>query len=763
MPALWGCGGTKPAAAPGSLPAATSSPSVKPGEPALEPAEKMLFSEVDEFVGLGLEALKDSLWFQAAEDFDSALLRLSGLEADDSLSLRMSARIGTYRDSIQRLMVGAVAMTTQAQPVPWTEQFDARMEEVSDSTVHSLDSITLRLDPRQYDLPLTEPMNERILQAVAVFMGPGRGYFSKWLARKSRWEALILPRLEARGMPKDLIYLAMVESGFNTKAWSKAAAAGMWQFISGTGRRYGLQDDWWYDARRDPVLATEAAIDYLEDLYGEFGDWHQAMAAYNCGEGRIRRHRNANPGMTYWDMPLPQETRYYVPKILAAMIIGHNPERYGFKIEEPEPPIAFDTATVTHCLSIATIARAAGANEDDIIILNPALRRWCTPPNRAAHLVYLPPGKGEVFAANYKTLDKTQLVNWHHHVVGRGETLGGIATRYKVSVAAVKSTNKMNSNRLRPGQSLLIPLAPEEARKYSQLDPGETRGGPAKFKGGTYKVRPGDNLFDIARKAGTTVSQLLSANNLRPGAIIRPGQRLKLGGGKGSGREDERDWRSEPPLPSEPRATAPAAKSPGKTSGKNEGKLEEKEEAGETRVHEVASGESLYSIARKLGVTQDDLIRWNDLEGTGIQAGNRLKYQATKAPGAPATPVPAGSTGASGSKRWHKVQPGENLFQIARQHGTDLPSLMVLNGMGEGDKIFPGDSVAVSGAPATAAKAPAARGTAPAREDKLFYVVKSGDSLWDISVQFRTTVQRLKEMNGRLSANLKPGTRIRVR
>jgi membrane-bound lytic murein transglycosylase D len=759
---LSGCAGTSPdnrgasSAAP-----ASSAPSMKPGEPALEPAEKMLFAEVDEFVGLGHDALRDSLWFQAAEDFDSALVRLSALESGDSLSPGVVAHVSVYRDSVQKLLVGAVAMTTQASgTVPWSRQFDEEMEEVADSVVLEMDSITHHLDPRRYDLPLPSPLNERILQAVAVFVGPGRGYFTKWLTRKSRYEQLVIPRLEARGMPKDLIYLAMVESGFNPKAWSKAAASGMWQFISGTGRRYGLKDDWWYDPRRDPVLATEAALDYLEDLHGEFGDWHQAMAGYNCGEGRIRRFRNADSTMSYWDMPLPKETQFYVPKILAAMIIGHDPERFGFRIESPEPPLAFDTATVTHCLSIATIAKAAEASEDDIIGLNPALRRWCTPPNRPSHVVYLPPGKREVFARNYGALDKSQLVNWHHHIVSRGEYLGAIASRYRVSVAAIKATNKMKGSSIRPGQSLLIPLAPEEARRFAESQPRESRGG-GKYAGGTYKVRSGDNLFDIARKFNTTVSRLLKANNLRPGTIIRPGQRLKLGGSGSSSGGDEREFRSEPPNP-----YADGARKPRR---ENDAVPE-----GETRVHLVKAGESVYSIALALGVKQDELMAWNDLDGPDIMAGQRLVYHARAAGGEREGPRTAGRAAASRAKgssdmgatpapsagrRFHRVQPGENLYRIALQHGTDQHSLMELNGLSSTDKIFPGDSLLVSGP----GKSQDFGNGGGHREEVQYYTVKSGDNLWDIATRYRSTVQKLKDLNGRMPAVLKPGTRIRVK
>ncbi|MBW8890408.1 MAG: lytic transglycosylase domain-containing protein [Fibrobacteres bacterium] len=240
------------------------------------------------------------------------------------------------RDSVQKMLIFSVAMTQKmGEPAPFTQQFDEEMEDVPDSSVKAMDSITHFIDGTKYTLPLTTPLDPRILQAMAVFMGPGRGYFTKWLARKSRYEDLIMAKLDERDLPHDLMYLAMCESGFNPKAWSKASASGMWQFISGTGRRYGLHDDWWYDPRRDPMLATDAALDYLDDLHDEFQDWHLSMAAYNCGEGKIRKMLAQDSTRGYWKMPLPPETRFYVPKILAAMIIGHDPKRYGFFIDNP--------------------------------------------------------------------------------------------------------------------------------------------------------------------------------------------------------------------------------------------------------------------------------------------------------------------------------------------------------------------------------------------------------------------------------------------
>ncbi|HKP95451.1 MAG TPA: LysM peptidoglycan-binding domain-containing protein [Fibrobacteria bacterium] len=723
---LWACSGTKPTAGkasglkPDSLAASVSNP------PVLAPEEQMLFSEVAEFVKLGQESIQDSLWFQAGQEFDSALVRLSALESTDSLSPTVQSHIQGYRDSVQKLLIFTVAMTSQmSEPVPWTAQFNEEMEEVPDSSVKAIDSITHQIDPRDYELPLTNPLDQRILQAMAVFAGPGRGYFTKWLTRKSRYEELVHKKLEERGMPKDLLYLAMVESGFNPKAWSKASASGMWQFISGTGRRYGLQDDWWYDPRRDPMLATDAALEYLNDLHDEFQDWHMAMAAYNCGEGKIRRFLNQDSTRGYWQMPLPRETRFYVPKILAAMIIGHNPERYGFKIEQPEAPISFDTATVGHCLTIAAIAKSAGVSEDTILSLNPSLRRWCTPPNRTAHTLYLPTGTREAFWRNYERLDKTTLVNWRHHIVAKGENISGIASKYRVSVAAIKATNKIKGNRLHKGQSLLIPLAPEDAGKYLEQDVAEAPARQSKFKGGTYRVRSGDNLFDIARRFGTTVSALLAANNMSRGSVLKAGQRLKLTGRSPAG-SDEPEIHREPPVASSaimPREKAPRAA----------GRTEAARAAGKFGVHTVGAGETLFSITRSLGVSEDDLRRWNNLRGNRIQAGQKLKYQAPR----------DGEAGRTASR-------DEDAPDAADEPEYKSPAAAARELKAAG--IAPVAAAGFLGAPAQRS-----------REDRQYYVVKDGDSLWDISVKYRSTVQRLKDLNGKLPPVLRPGTRIRVK
>jgi LysM repeat protein len=461
----------------------------------------------------------------------------------------------------------------------------------------------------------------------------------------------------------------------------------------------------------------------------------------------------------YWQMPLPQETRFYVPKILAAMIIGHDPKRYGFIIDNPEPKLTFDTVTVNYCLTIATIAKAAGVKEDTIISLNSGLRRWCTPPNKTTGFtLYLPEGTRETFWKNYQELDKSSLVNWHHHLVQKGENLGSIAARYRVSIAAIKATNKIKGNRLSRGQSLIIPLAPGEAVRYSEPDVAEApmRGG--KFRGGSYRVRSGDNLFDIARRFGTTVSNLMAANHMKHGAKLRVGQRIRLGsrGAVAAIGEDGEDHHT-PVAAILPKRGAKAVRS--ETSSDDDEEPQEKPSrpvaargnataspaplantpaSGRFGVHTVASGETIYSLSRSLGVSEADLEHWNGLDGTRIQVGQKLKYLAPALAGEP--PALAAAAAAK------DAADDESGDTEGRAHAASLPRLSPV---------------------AAAGFMPVARATrddSPApREEKQYYIVKAGDSLWDISVRYRSTVQKLKDLNGRLPSVLRPGTRIRVR
>jgi membrane-bound lytic murein transglycosylase D len=591
---LSGCASNQSQPVAGATRAGTTPSSVSPLQSNLRADTAFLSaveaSEAAEYIRLGRESMHDAAWFEAAEFLDSALSHLALLDASGTLSPAQQIAAGDWSDSVRTWLVEATAQSNRLGGAEdLSDYLDQEIEEVSLASLEDLEALLPRLPDRDFGLPLPSPLPHSVLQAMRVFTGSGRGYFEKWLQRKGRYEAMIHARLDERGMPRDLVYLAMVESGFNPKAWSHASASGLWQFISPTGRRYGLTDDWWEDARRDPVRATDAALDYLEDLHGLFGEWHQAMAAYNCGEGRIRRQARAEPGLTYWEMTLPKETRYYVPKILAAMIIGRNPAVFGFNTASTQhEPLRYDTATVTRTLPIKGIAEAVGVSEDSIKTFNPALRRWSTPPGRASYTLYLPPGTRDLFFTNLEGIATAPAQSLATHRVRRGQTLSRIARRYGVSMADLRSANSLRSNKVRIGQVLTIPLADLSASAgYSSASSSEPR--VARTMGGNQRhiVRSGETLSGIAARYRVPVSTLRITNAMRPGSVLKAGKVLSIPG-----------------------------------SGRDEVML-----AANESYYRVRSGDNLWAISSRFGHTVNDLKRLNDGLSESLTPGQRIRVR----------------------------------------------------------------------------------------------------------------------------------------
>ena len=322
-----------------------------------------------------------------------------------------------------------------------------------------------------WDLPVTR--NEAVETWIDFLKGPNRERTEVWLERSGRYAAMIQAKLRERGMPEDLIYLAFIESGFSPKAYSRAAASGIWQFIAETGRRYGLEIGTYVDERRDPVAATDAALDYLSELYDRFGSWYLAAAAYNTGENRVARIMREVTGSErgtdsdFWRIAsrLPRETRNYVPLMLAAGHIAKEPEKYGFDELEYQDPLTFDTVWVPGQVSLAAAAHAAGTDEQTVLDLNPHLVKGRTPPNRA-YAVRIPRGTEIAFAAAFPSIYQKEVAQFasaasapsaKRHMVRRGETLSHIARRYDVSVRDIQRWNGMGRRTfIRAGQTLKI-------------------------------------------------------------------------------------------------------------------------------------------------------------------------------------------------------------------------------------------------------------------------------------------------------------------
>jgi membrane-bound lytic murein transglycosylase D len=289
-----------------------------------------------------------------------------------------------------------------------------------------------------YDIPIT--INKGVEWFLDYFQSSGRKTFRSWLIRSGRYLRMIRKTFKDYQLPTDLAYLALIESGFNHEAYSPCHAVGIWQFIRGTAKGYGLKINWWVDERRDPEKSTIAAAKHLSDLYHEFGSWYLAMAGYNAGAGRIRWAIRKAGTKDYWYLArkrlLRKETRSYVPKMIAATLIAKEPERYGFNELEYLPPLSCDKFTVNDATALKLIASLLDTTEGEIALLNPELKRWCTPPG-VRYTLKIPCGKGELLKKGLAQMNIKKMMAFTVHKIEKGETLSTIAKRYGSSVTPI--------------------------------------------------------------------------------------------------------------------------------------------------------------------------------------------------------------------------------------------------------------------------------------------------------------------------------------
>jgi membrane-bound lytic murein transglycosylase D len=386
----------------------------------------------------------------------------------------------------------------------------------------------------ELDRTIPVDSNSFVEREIRGFQGQERQFFIDSYRRSGLYRPMILRELRAAGMPEQLSWLPLIESGFKVRAYSRARALGLWQFISSTGYRFGLRRDWWIDERMDPERSTRAAIAYLTELHGMFGDWLTAIAAYNCGENRVLRVINSqrlNYMDQFWDLfqQLPYETARYVPRFLATLLIVNDPAAYGFDLPPPYPTLEYDRLKVNRSVELATLDRAMSLPADTLKQLNPELRQGATPDRD--YVLRVPPTTVPEFTVKLAELPKWKppAQRYTVHRVRKGETLSHIARRYGTSVSALRRANRLrNPNRLYPGQRINVPgrggAAPvQRASAPPPVSPGTTD---------TYVVRRGDNLWRLARRYATTVEAITRENNLSSDRLA-VGQRLKItAGGK---------------------------------------------------------------------------------------------------------------------------------------------------------------------------------------------------------------------------------------
>ena len=360
-------------------------------------------------------------------------------------------------------------------------------------------------------------------------------YMDRKVERARLYLYYIVEEVEKRGMPMEIALLPAIESAYQPHAYSHARALGLWQFIAPTARRYGIQMNWWYDGRQDVLASTRAALDYLEKLYTEFGDWHLALAAYNAGEGKIHyamayNQRRGRP-TSYQYLRLKAETQHYVPKLLALSRIVANPNAYGVQIAViPNEPY-FAPVDIGSQIDLNVVAQLADIPMGDLYDINPGFKRWATAP-QGPHRVLVPIDKKDQLVEALSNLPDEQRIKWRRHRVRQGDTLSTIARRYGVTVSAIKQANHIRGSLIRVNQNLLIPISarPLSTRVANVTRPvPRARVNPPKSQAKVvHRVRQGETLWSIARKYEVYVNQLARWNFMNKGDILRVGQRLQI-------------------------------------------------------------------------------------------------------------------------------------------------------------------------------------------------------------------------------------------
>ena len=694
--------------------------------------------------------LEESLRLLVTEKYDSTKSRLTRSE-DSIYKMQMPVRIVLALEEVYPNLSEQEESDSSSVDSLSIDGVDAYDENAADSvSMHVIENFLDTVDAGRFSLPIR--FNERVMQEIYYMTTTARGFITRSLTRKTAYDSLIYTKLAQKRMPRDLIYLALVESGFNVKAYSRAKAAGMWQFIPETGTRYGLEQDFWVDMRRNPELATDAALSYLSSLYAEFGDWLLSMAAYNCGEGRIRRlirEKKAdstwgNRPVTYWDLQLPQETMHYVPRILAAMVIGHFPDHYDVSIEKRHLP-AYDTVTVFDSFSLDEIAKFLKVPEDTLRTLNMELTMWCTPPNRDAYLLRLPYGTRAAFVQNYDRMEKNGFSSWKQHKVRKGESVGVIAQQYGVRVSEIQRANDMKKTKLKPGRTLLIPIKVAPRRSTGKK--------PTKVR--TYVVQLGDNLGSISRRFGVSQESLRVWNQIETGYNVKKGDTIYV---------------SKPEL---------------KPSSFVQQRVALKK--GEKYV--VKAGDTYAVIAKNYKVPVFLLLQANSGFTKRLMIGDTLAIPAYVRPprkmskaiddenpviesavaldsdskksskSSKKTPEPSSSKSTKKAPEnttiIYTVEAGDNLFAISRKYSTTVAAIREMNDMGNSSNIKVGQKLKIPGSAASAPSAP--------KVEEVTHVVKKGEGLWDISRQYGVTIEDIVKWNGLKDTKIKINEKLKIK
>ena len=615
--------------------------------PVVEISDEERIRMVQDMIGRAVKVHKAGDADGAQNELDAASLLLSGcevgMESEPELFKSFVEAIKSLEEEYKRLIPDVSALSAESPLSVFLEGMDEEVK--GDGDLHQF--ILVSQIAKACDIQID--YNMKVKRTIEYFQTKAKEIFRQRLRRSGRYLGMMRGIFEEEGLPLDLIYLSMIESGFKPQAYSKAGAAGLWQFIPSTGLLYGLRRDWGIDERRDPIKSTVAAARHLKDLYTHLEDWRLAVAAYNCGRGRLNRAVSKAKSRNFWDLDLPRETKNFVPAFMAAVVMSKNPEAFGFDDLVYDPPMEYDEVEVPWGMSLLVAAECAGTSYQEIKSLNPELRRNYVPMNVKSYRLMIPKGAMEKFVLNYDELPSSKKVIWQRYRIKRGDSIWCIARKFNTSQKAIVYANSLkNPNRIRHGKYLMIPVPDGkiDLARLSNLEPAQYGG----YDKDVHLVVKGDNLTKIALMYGTSTNKLLKLNGMSARQYIHPGDRIIL-------REQ--------------------------TDGDKDGK------ASKTLViYTVEKGDNLTKIALMYGTSTNKLLKLNGMSARQyIHPGDRIILREQT----------DGDKDGKASKTLviYTVEKGDTLWEISLRLGIGVKDIATWNGIHKLERIYPGDKLKI--------------------------------------------------------------------